>query len=65
MPRVDDMIDALAGLSLVRGSGSLTLRFRLGPPRTEPKGPVDPRISVAQCARGGAMHGGAGQALIV
>ena len=39
-------------LSLARGSGSLTPRFRFGPPRTEPKGPSGPpRFCGAMCAR--------------
>ena len=47
------------GLSLARGSGSLTPRFRLGPPRTEPKGSSGPPRFC------GAMRGDADRALIV
>ena len=32
----------ISGLSLARGSGSLTPRFRLGPPRTKPRGSSGP-----------------------
>ena len=55
---VDLEVEA-AGLSLARGSGSLTPRFRLGPPRTKPKGSSGPPRFC------GAMRGDADRALIV
>ena len=47
------------GLSLARGSGSLTPSFRLGPPRTKSKGSSGPPRFC------GAMRGDADRALIV